>query len=81
MKNLSNKVIYLILVAIAVVLGIIFGYKASFLFFGVFHLLLWANIWLTDICTAIVNRTVSNDNKLYKLLCLLIFSICAAIFL
>lgn len=81
MKNLTNIKIYGILVVIAVVLGFTASVKCSVIFFGLFHLLLWANISVANICNSIIAKENSANDNLYKILCILIASICFAIFL
>ena len=81
MKKISNLKIYSVLVAISVLLGVILGYKVAFGFFGIFHLLMWVNVSITDICNAITVKETRSDTTLYKIMCILISSICLPIFL
>lgn len=81
MEKLNNLKIYGILIGIAVALGFIVSVKCGVIFFGLFHLLLWVNISVANICNSIIAKENSANDNLYKILCILIASICFAIFL
>lgn len=81
MTKLSNFKIYLILIAVAVILGFIASYKVALGFFGLFHLLMWINISIVDLCSAIITKEANNGSNLYKLICILISAICIPLFL
>lgn len=79
----SNKFIYGILVAAAVAVALFYGTAAGFMFFGLFHLLMWLNMCVNNLCNAILFRGspgefVSADGA-YRLLCILVASVCLAV--
>lgn len=84
MKNLaySNKTIYGVLVAVAVVVGLWCGKSAGFFFFGIFHLLMWLNLSFNNLCNAYLwrdtpDKFVSVDGP-YRLLCIFVAAVCLA---
>ena len=81
MKKLNNLKIYGFLIGIAIAIGLLVNIKCGVIFLGLFHLLLWINICVTNICNAIVAKENSGNDTFYKILCILIFSICFAIFM
>jgi len=79
----SNKFIYGILAATAVVVALFCGTAAGFMFFGLFHLLMWLNMSVNNLCNAILFRGspsefVSADGA-YRLLCIAVAAICLAV--
>ena len=79
----SNKFIYGILTAVAVAVALFCGTAAGFMFFGLFHLLMWLNMSVNNLCNAILFRGspsefVSADGA-YRLLCITVAAICLAV--
>ena len=78
----SNALIYGLLFVVAVAVAIIFGTSSGFLFFGLFHLLMWANMSVNNLCNAILFRGSPNEfvsvDGTYRLLCLTVAALCLA---
>lgn len=74
----SNKILYGILITICIILGLIFNYKVGIIMFGVFHLLMWLNVTITSLCNALVNKEITYNDSLYRIICIIICSVCFA---
>ena len=82
-KMYSNKFIYGVLFAVAVVVALCCGVSAGFLFFGLFHLLMWANLTFNNVCNALLWRESPRDfvsvDGAYRLLCIAVAAVCLAV--
>ena len=79
----NNKFIYGVLAAVAIIIAICCGVAAGFMFFGLFHLFMWANMVANNLCNAILFRGspeefVSADGA-YRLLCIAVAAVCLAV--
>lgn len=80
-KNNSNLVIYCVVLTACALLWGFFGIMASLLCFGLFHLFMWLNITVTALCNSLIGKAVNGGDSFYRILCLIISSVCFGIVL
>jgi hypothetical protein len=78
-KNNSNLIIYSVVFAACALLWGFFGINGSLVCFGLFHLFMWLNVTVTALCNALVGKTVNGGDSFYRILCIMISSICFGI--
>ena len=77
----SNFIIYSVVFAACAILWGFIGITSAVLCLGLFHFFMWLNVTVTALSNAMVGKAVNGGDSFYRLLCLIIASICFAIVL
>lgn len=77
----SNFILYAVVFAACALLWGFFGILTALFCFGMFHLLMWLNVTITALCNSLIGKPVNGGDALYRILCLMISSLCFAIVL
>lgn len=77
----SNLLLYVFVVTACVLLWVFAGFSSALLCFGSFHLLMWMNVTVTALCNSLLGKPINGGDTLYRILCVIIASVCFAIVL
>lgn len=77
----SNFILYSVIFAACALLWGFLGISSALLCFGLFHLFMWLNITVSALCNSLIGKSVNGGDSFYRILCLIIASICFAIVL
>ena len=72
----SNFIIYSVVFAACALLWGFFGFSSALLCFGLFHFFMWLNVTVTALCNALNGKQVNGGDSFYRILCLIIASVC-----
>lgn len=77
----SNFILYSVIFAACAILWGFFGVNSALICFGLFHLFMWLNVTVSALCNALIGKVVNGGDSFYRILCLIISSVCFGIVL
>lgn len=79
-KNFG-KILISIIILISILLSLLVNIKAMFLFLSLFTMIMYINIMLIELYNIIIDKSQHfNDNSLWKIIFILISSVCFGVY-